>query len=97
MERRSSDEGKPEEKIDDFALVKNIIKDILSEDLREIEIKLESRFDDLGFDSIKFIGLILNLEDVVDKDIDDIVSEIDLSSLQTVSDVVNFIKGLKSR
>lgn len=58
-------------------------------------INAETRLDSLGFDSIMYIDLILSLETIVNKDLDEIVDEVDLSAIQTVGDVVQLVHRLR--
>lgn len=70
-----------------FEKVAEVIRSITEED--DLEIKPETRLEDLGFDSIRFMNLILSLEDLVDKDIEEIVEEIDITQIATVQNVVD--------
>ena len=51
--------------------------------------------DTLGIDSIKYINLFISLEEIIGKDLEDIVDSIDLSSIKTVNDVVELAKELQ--
>ncbi|GGA81106.1 acyl carrier protein [Puia dinghuensis] len=75
--------------------IAGLIKKIGGEDYNDIPLTLDTNLKDLGFDSIKFMNLVLSLEDVVGKDIEDIISEIDdLSSINTIRDVVDMVMDL---
>ena len=70
------------------------IKEIISEQLsvEEDEIELETSFkEDLGADSLDLYELGNILADEYDIDIDDLVEE--LLSIETVGDVVKFLKA----
>ena len=73
-----------------FDKIKSIIVDQLGVD--ENEVTLEASFvDDLGADSLDLVELIMALEDEFDIEIPDNAAE----QISTVSDVVEYIKGLK--
>jgi acyl carrier protein len=89
---------KQEEKnCSEFELLSNLIKGILPEEKRTIELTLKTRFTDLGFDSIQFINLLLSLEDIINKDLEEIVAQIDIASIETIEDVVKVLKTLKEK
>jgi acyl carrier protein len=77
-----------------FELLCGLIKDILPKDLN-IELSKETRFEDIGFDSMKFINLLLSLEDISNVNIDKIVAEIDMSNIDTIQDVVSILEKIK--
>ena len=72
----------------------NLIREI-DEEYQGIELKAETKFEDLAFDSIKFMNLILNLEDIIDREIEEVVEHIDLASIVTIQDIVVIVQGLK--
>jgi acyl carrier protein len=80
---------------DEFKLVCKLIRDILPKDKSNITLNPETKLLEIGFDSIKYIQLLLNLENIVDKDIETIVSNVELSEIQNVEDVVRLVKKLK--
>jgi len=62
----------------------------------DIEITAQTRLKDLGFDSIKFMNLILSFEDVINKDIEEIIDKIDnLALINTVQDVIDAVNDLR--
>ena len=64
-------------------------------DVNKKEIKQNSRLEDLGVDSIKFMNLVISFEEILDKDIEDFIDDIDISALQTVNDIVLLMEKLK--
>lgn len=81
--KKKSDQNQQET----FEKVAAVIKEITEDE--DLEIIPETRLEDLGFDSIRFMNLILSLEDLVEKDIEEIVEEIDITQIATVQDVVD--------
>lgn len=79
---------------DTLGQVINLIREI-DEEYQGIELKAETKFEDLAFDSIKFMNLILNLEDIIDREIEEVVEHIDLASIVTIQDIVAIVQGLK--
>jgi acyl carrier protein len=70
-----------------FEKVREIVSNILGVDLEEIT--MESSFmDDLGADSLDVVELIMDLQDEFSLEIPDEEAE----KIQTVSDVVEYIK-----
>ena len=86
-------EEKGSDSFDNEKLI-GIIRELLPDDLKNTVIESKTRFDELGFDSIMYINLILGLEDIVNKDLEVIVSEIDLASIQTVEDLFKTVELL---
>ena len=52
------------------------------------EIKPDTGLQDIGFNSMDYINLMLSFEEIINKDIDYIVERIDLKTLVTVNDAV---------
>lgn len=80
---------------DNFELIKSLVSKLLEDE--KISLTMDTKFQDIGFDSIRFINLMLNLEDIINVDIETIASEIDLSSLQTLGDLSEIINKLKGK
>jgi len=78
-----------------FEQIKQLVTTILGDDTQQIDLKLDTKFEDIGFDSIKFINLLLGLEDLIDIDLETIAAEIDPASIQTLNDVVQLLDKLK--
>jgi len=89
--------GKPERVDDDFVQIGQLLQEVIGRELGKGELTPETRLDDLGFDSIGYINLILHLEDLVDVDIEEIASRIDLTSVQTIGDAVRLLGELKGQ
>ena len=70
-------------------MVEEKVIELLKEKVDEENITSETKFADLGIDSLDIAELIMNIEDEVD-----IEMEMD-ASLQTVGDVVNKINEIK--
>lgn len=73
-----------------------LIRDLMDEELGELELTEDTKLDDLGFNSIKYIHLLLSLEDVVKMDLEKIVSETDLSDLRTIKDITGMLTRLSN-
>ena len=78
-----------------FELIKQLIITILDDNGQQIVLLPHTKFEDIGFDSIKFINLLLGLEDLIDIDLETIATEIDPSSIQTLNDIVQLLNKLK--
>lgn len=59
------------------------------------EIELSSPIKDLGIDSIRFMNLLISIEDIIGRDIEDIIEGIEFSEINTVGDVVELVKKFK--
>jgi acyl carrier protein len=70
-----------------FFKVVDLIKE-LTPDLKDYLIKGGTTFQELGFDSIKYINLMLSLEDIIGLELEIIVENIELSSITTLNDLV---------
>lgn len=80
---------------ENFELISQLVIKILGIDRQKIVLTPDMKFEDIGFDSIMFINLLLSLEDIIGVDIEIIASEIDPSSIQTLNDVVQLLDKFK--
>lgn len=88
--------NKNDSKDEVFNQIVDIIKKISNRELDHLELEPQMKLRDLGFDSIKFMTLLLNLEDVVGKDIEEIIDEIsNLALINTIQDMVNVVNDLR--
>ena len=81
----------------EFELLNDLIIKILPENRRNVVLTPKTRFLDLGFDSMQFINLLLSLEDIINKDLEEVVAEIDIATIETIDDVVKVLKKLKEK
>ena len=65
--------------------------------MSETNIEKTTSFDELGFTSIQYINLMLSLEDIIDKDIDVIVEQLDFETIRTVGDLIIFISKMRGQ
>ena len=79
-----------------FEQICTALKEVMPQELRNMKIKPETKIDYLGIDSIKYINLFISLEDIIGKELEDIVDSIDLSIVATVSDIVDLVKNLQT-
>jgi|WetSurMetagenome_2_1015567.scaffolds.fasta_scaffold127140_2 acyl carrier protein len=82
---------------ENFELVKTLVLDLLKSQSGDIELTRDTKFEDIGFDSIKFINLLLSLEDLINVDLEVLAAEIDPTSIQKISDVVSLVEKLKNK
>ena len=90
---KKKDRIKPKD--ESFELIKQLVIKILGNDAQQVALTPDTKFEDIGFDSIKFINLLLSLEDIIDVDLETIVAETDPSSIITINDVVQLLNRLK--
>ena len=81
---------------DCFDQICKTLKDVMPQELKHIKIQTETKIESLGIDSIKYINLFISLEDIIGKELEEIVDSIDLSSIITVSDIVGLVKNLQA-
>ena len=81
---------------DEFKVVRDIIKGIIPE-ITDSQLTPKTTFEEIGFDSIKFINLVLSLEDFIGKELEEIVADLDLATLKRVEDLVKFIQKVKKQ
>ena len=92
FKRKSIEKTKEKDSV--FSVIIDAICSVNPEIKRET-IKEESELEHLGIDSIKFMNLLISFEDILGKDIEDFVDEIDVSKLRTVNDIVILLKKIK--
>ncbi|MBJ6369747.1 phosphopantetheine-binding protein [Snuella sedimenti] len=77
----------------------DIVKELvlrINEDIDTDKIKPEELLENLGLDSIKFMDILLSLEDILGMELEYFIEEIELSEIVRVEDLVNTIDKLKS-
>lgn len=72
----------------------DIIVDLIP-DISSKEITQETQLEDLGIDSIKFMNLIISFEDILGRDMEDFIDEIDITKIQTIKDIDDLLISLK--
>lgn len=73
-----------------------LIRKVSNNELDQVELEPQMNLKELGFDSIKFMNLVLNLEDVIGKDIEEIIDEVNnLAMINTIEDVVDLVEELR--
>lgn len=80
---------------DSFDLIRDLVYRTLGDDSSSIVLTRDTKLLDIGFDSIKYTNLLLNLEDIVDTDIETLALELDLASLQRISDIMTLVDKLR--
>ena len=81
---------------DCFNKVCDALYEVMPEELRNIELLPKTKIETLGIDSIKYINLFISLEEIIGKELDEVVDAIDVSSIKTVDDIVKLVNELKS-
>jgi len=79
-----------------FEMVKQLVIKILGDNAGQFILTPDTKFEEIGFDSIKFISLLLHLEDLTDVDIETIALEINLSSIQTLAEIAQLLDKLNN-
>jgi acyl carrier protein len=85
---------KPPPASDLLQLLYGLIIKVLDKGDINIVLTPETELDDIGFDSIKYIHLFLSLEDIVKADLEEIISNIDLSNIRTIKDVHDLLQRI---
>lgn len=62
---------------------------------RQADLSPSTPLQSLGMDSIKYINLLLSLEDLIDKGLDEVAEHIDLSGITTIGDLVALVERLR--
>lgn len=60
------------------------------------ELSPSTPLQSLGMDSMKYINLLLSLEDIIGRDLDEVAEHIDLARLVTVGDLVTLVERLRA-
>ncbi len=91
--------AKPQETIthDHAAQLYEIIRNILDEKDRNTPLTMDTVLEDIGFDSIKYIHLLLSLEDIVKGDLETVMAQIDLTSIRTIRDINHIVNQLAGK
>jgi acyl carrier protein len=71
------------------------LKEVMPEEYRDKELYSETQIETLGIDSIKYINLFISLEEIIGKELTEIVDSIDLASIKTVNDIVELVHELR--
>lgn len=62
---------------------------------RQADLSPSTPLQSLGMDSVKYINLLLSLEDIIGKELDEVAEHIDLSEITTVGDLVALMERLR--
>jgi acyl carrier protein len=62
---------------------------------RRDELSPATPLHSLGMDSMKYINLLLSLEDIIGRELDEVAEHIDLSEIVTVGDLVALVERLR--
>lgn len=68
---------------------------MLGEDGAKADLSPSTPLQSLGMDSMKYINLLLSLEDIIGKELDEVAEYIDLSEIITVGDLVALVERLR--
>ncbi len=75
--------------------VVDLICGVCELEVNDQSVSLDSSIKDLGIDSIRFMNLLISIEDVIGREIEDIIEGIEFSELKTVGDIVELVKKFK--
>jgi acyl carrier protein len=80
-----------------FDEVCRVLVAMLGEDgaARETELSPSTPLHSLGMDSMKYINLLLSLEDIIGRELDEVAEHIDLAEVLTVGDLVALVERLR--
>lgn len=81
----------------DFEYLYKLIRELLPPETKGADLTPGSNLQELGFDSMKYINLMFRIEDMLNIDIEDIVSEIDIEQLQTINDIHLLIHSIRNK
>lgn len=62
---------------------------------RQADLSPTTPLNSLGMDSMKYINLLLSLEDVIGKELDEVAEHIHLAEITTVGDLVALVRRLR--
>ena len=62
---------------------------------RQAELSPSTPLRSLGMDSMKYINLLLSLEDIIGRELDEVAEHIDLAEVVTVGDLVAMVERLR--
>jgi acyl carrier protein len=63
---------------------------------READLSPSVTLQSLGMDSMKYINLLLSLEDIIGKELDEVAEHIDLAHLVTIGDLVAMVERVRA-
>ncbi len=58
-------------------------------------VSVNSSIKDLGIDSIRFMNLLISLEDIIGRELEDIIEDIEFADLKTVGDIAELVQKMK--
>ena len=80
-----------------FEQICKALKEVMPTELKDMVLKKDTNIEILGIDSIKYINLFISLEEIIGKELEEIVDLIDLSSIKTVNDIVELVIKLQKK
>ncbi len=79
-----------------FDLTCNALREVMPEHSKQTKLTENTNINSLGIDSIKYLNLLISFEDIIGKNLEDIVEQIDITKLNTIKDLVELLKIHKS-
>ncbi|MCX6180716.1 MAG: acyl carrier protein [Bacteroidetes bacterium] len=73
----------------------NLVCSVCEIEIKDHNVELNSSIKDLGIDSIRFMSLLIGIEEIIDCEIEDVIAEIEFSELKTVGDIAELVKKFK--
>jgi len=65
------------------------------ETVHQADLSPSTSFQSLGMDSMKYINLLLSLEDIIGKELDEVAEHLDPAQITTVGDLVALVERLR--
>ncbi|TDB84789.1 acyl carrier protein [Actinomadura sp. KC216] len=62
---------------------------------RQADLSPSTPLESLGMDSMKYINLLLSLEDIIGKELDEVAEHIELAEITTVGRLVDLVERLR--
>jgi acyl carrier protein len=79
----------------EFAIVAEIVRSLLPEQDRSIRLKSTTKMNKLNLNSMGYIRLFFSLEDIIGKRIEDLYTDLSISSLKTIGELVGLVQRLR--
>jgi len=78
----------------DVNMISDIIRELGEGHLKDYPMDENTTFESLGFDSMTYVELLVKLEEITKKDLEQILRKVDFTSIETIGSLVKVLENI---
>jgi len=82
---------------DELQPLYDLIRNILDGPEKQLPLAPATVLEEIGFDSIKYIHLLLSLEDLLQVELETVMAEIDITAIKTIQDLGDLVRKYQEK